>query len=168
MYAVSQIDYYDDELDDYYDFELDDYYDFDDTHLSSLYQYYMDGKDSRYQYSKKRGLILKFPKGIEEIRSLTILEGCSDIIFPSSVRKVSIDCLASGAWKQVTFKGNVPEIYGDKSCLWHEDGYLKLGGGSAGFRVKRGQKKKLLEQLTAGTDITEDQKKELADSITIF
>lgn len=171
LYAASQIDSYLDAL--VYREVLDDYYDSEDLYdfsVGSLYRYYKDGKDSRYKYSKKRGVVLEFPKGIEQIRSLVRLGGCSEIIFPSSVQKVSLDCMTSGAWDQVTFKGKVPEIYGDKSCLWDKSGCFVIEGKSEGsiFRVKKGQKKKLLEQLTAGTNVSEEQKKDLAGRITTF
>lgn len=176
LYAASGIDSYTDEMeeeflgeyDDLYDYYLDsdDFDDVDDFYeelASSYYGYYKNGKDSRYQYSKKKGLILKIPKGVEEIRSLANLGG-TEIWFPSSVRKVSIDSSLNLGCQKIVFKGEVPEIYGDRTSLWDKDGDLLFGT----IQVKKGQKKKLLEQLTAGVDLTEGEKKELASHITTF
>lgn len=183
LYAASPIDMYTNELqknlmgeyDDLYDYyldaddfdDVDDFDDFDDFYeelASSYYGYYKNGKDSRYQYSKKKGLILKIPKGVEEIRSQANLGGAPEIWFPSSVRKVSIDSSLNIGCQKIVFKGEVPQIYGDPSSLWDKDGDLLFGT----IQVKKGQKKKLLEQLTAGGDLTEGEKKELASHITTF
>lgn len=174
LYAASGFHLYMDEMerdflgeyDDFYDYLLDsdDFDDEEDIYNQLDYEYYKDGKDSRYQCSKKKEVILKIPKGVEEIRSQANLGGALEIWFPSSVRKVSIDSSLNIGCPKIVFKGEVPEIYGDPSSLWDKDGDLLFGT----IQVKKGQKKKLLEQLTAGGDLTEGEKKELARHITTF
>lgn len=173
LYAVSKINLYSDQMimelvgkyDDFYDYYLDseDFED-EDVYGGQVYAYYENGRDSRYQFSRKKGLILKIPKGVEEIRSSAGLDGCAEIWFPSSVRKISIESFIDREWDKIVFQGEAPEITGDLASLWDADGDLMIGT----IQVKKGQKKKLLELFTAGMNVTEDQKKDLASHITTF
>ncbi len=125
-------------------------------------------EDPRYRFTEKDELVIKIPEGIEEIRSGVDLHHGSQIILPKSLKKISVDALFFGEWNEIKIQGDVPELYGDLSSYRSEDGNLDIPGT---IKVRKGQKKKLIEQLigsTKGGISIKTQKEYLASHITTF
>ncbi len=125
--------------------------------------------DPRFHVTEDDELIIKIPEGIEEIRSGVDLHHASQIILPKSLKKISVDALFLGKWDEVKIQGDVPEFYGDLSPYRNVDGNLDILGE---IKVRKGQKKKLIEQLmkgsTSGEASIEEREKRLASHITTF
>lgn len=123
----------------------------------------LDENDKRFRMDEV--LNVRIPEGVEEIRSYASL-AYSKIIFPASLKRLSIRPFLNGSWYEAVFLGDVPELYGDASDVFDDRGHVLLPGK---IKVKNGQKKKMLKQLLAGRDdITEEQKHQLAGYITTF
>lgn len=157
-------DYY---YDSYEDLDFEDYVDEDGEIDAEVVLAHIQRKKKKtnYQLDKKGNMILKIPEGIEEIRSYANMNSCDKIIVPKSVKRISVEAfLRYGMWHEVVFKGDVPEFYGrlpvDDDRTPVDEDYV------AKFRVRKGQKKKMIKQLQKLYPGI--KKEELARCITIF
>jgi len=145
-------------------YELDDYEYLGPSYFEDIFE----KGDPRYHLTENMELIINIPEGIEEIRSGVDLYHGSQIILPKSLKKISVDALFLGDWDEVKIQGDVPEFYGDLSPYIYDDGSLDISGT---IKVRKGQKKKLIEQLvvsTKGGMSIKKQKEYLARQITTF